>query len=190
MIHEHFEVSFNQRFRGDAEKRRGHKDFIDKQSKDCWAFGFFIDFRGFVQHRGFGLESYSRTISATSVKISLSQDSAALAKESRDWKRSKLAGSEGELDLVSLLREFHLRMLNDYFRFIVDTFYPELVPAAELYHSLTAEATKQTPGGRMIFARDLSAQETVGDKMTMAFEHVPNDLFLEFGITAPEDTKF
>jgi hypothetical protein len=154
MIHEHFSVTFKQRFRNDEKRKGEHEEFLKKLTTNCWAFGFFFDFRGFVQHRGLAVGGYSRSISATSVEISLRQNPLELLKEGRDWKRSKLSNYKGDLDLIMLLREFHLCMLNAYAPFVVNTFYPELEPADQFYSTLTNEATLQTPGGRMFFVDD------------------------------------
>jgi hypothetical protein len=189
MIHQHFDVSFKQRFRNDEKKCKEHEEVLARLSSKCWAFGFFFDFRGFVQHRGLAVGVYKRGVSATRVEISLSQDPAVLLKQSRDWKRSKLARHNADLDLIELLREFHLCMLNGYSRFIIDTFYPELVPADEFYSKLTIEALGQAPG-RMVFIDNLSEDGTPIDKLELNIHHVPNNLFLEFGMTAPQGAKF
>src|SRR5260370_30927678 len=50
VVEQHFKVSFQQRFRNDADKQKTYKDFLTKLYSKSWATAFFLDFRGFVQH--------------------------------------------------------------------------------------------------------------------------------------------
>ena len=67
-IREHFEVSFQHRYRTDPSKRDEYDKFVDSLGKNCWSFAFFLDFRGYVQHRGFGVGHYSRKVDQTEVQ--------------------------------------------------------------------------------------------------------------------------
>jgi hypothetical protein len=160
-IKEHFEVSFVQRFRKDPVKQKEHQKFINMLCTKCWPFGFFLDFRGHVQHRGLGIGGYERRRSSKSVAISVSHDAGELIKESRGWKNSRLSGSEGKLDLITLLQEFHVQMLQSYAKFVSQSFFPELNAAAEFYKRLTQEVEQKKPGSRMLFASD--EPKTSGD---------------------------
>jgi hypothetical protein len=190
-IREHFKVSFVQRFRNDAQKRNGHRDFIDGLCKHSWAFAFFLDFRGYVQHRGLGIGCYQRKISGKSVTISITQDTAKLVEESREWKQSKLSGSKGRLDLISLLREFHVQMLQSYAKFVAQTFFPEITPAASFYQQLVEEVQQKKPGYRIVFLRGEPKARKKHNKTTikMELEQVPNDVFQELGISIPKNVR-
>jgi hypothetical protein len=69
--------------------------------------------------------------------------------------RSKLSADKGDLDLVDLLQEFHVFMLQNYAKFVVDTFFPELIPVSEFYGNLSKEAQRALAGSRMIFVDDM-----------------------------------
>jgi hypothetical protein len=183
-IREHFEVSFQQRFRKDEAKQKEYRDFLDRLCAASWAVAFFFDFRGYVQHVGLGIGLYRRNVTATSVTLTIIQDAAKLVSESRDWKRSKLSGSE-TIDLVPLLHQFHVQMLQSYAGFVVRTFFPELIPAAEFYGQLTHEVQQADRAFKMVFADSAPKiqQETGGTtKIELDWIAVPNALFAELGI--------
>jgi hypothetical protein len=187
-IRQHFEVSFQQRFRKDKAKQKQYYDFLDKLCAASWEFAFFLDFRGYVQHRGLGIGFYNREISTTSVTITITCDAADLVAASREWKLSKLKGTEGSLELVPLLRDFHVQMVQSYGAFVANTFFPELSPAAEFYGHLTKEIQKENPSFKMVFLeRDPEVREEGGKThMTLNMIQVPNDVFGELGISAPK----
>jgi hypothetical protein len=138
-----------------------------------------------VQHVGLGIGSYSRDVSATSVTLTITQDAAMLVSESRDWKRSKLSGSE-TLELVPLLHEFHVQMLQSYAGFVARTFFPELIPAAEFYGQLTGEVQQTNREFKMVFSEgEPEIQQEEGGKanITLKLVDVPNALFAELGIS-------
>jgi hypothetical protein len=190
-ITEHFEVSFVQRFRKDPIRKKRHQEFIKTLCTKCWAFGFFLDFRGHVQHRGLGIGGYKRQISSKSVAISVSHDAESLLKESRGWKNCCLSGSEGKLDLITLLQEFHVQMLQSYAKFVSQIFFPELNAAAGFYKDLTEEAAQKKPGSRMLFASDEPKTSGDGSKtqIQLDLELPPNDLLSELGICLPQNVQ-
>jgi hypothetical protein len=186
-IREHFEASFQRRFRKDDAKQKEHEDYLNRLCTGSWAVAFFFDFRGYVQHVGLGIGFYGRDVSATSVTLTITHDASKLVAESRDWKRSKLSGVKGTLELVPLLREFHVQMLQNYAGFVVRTFFPELIPAAEFYSQLTREVQQSNPEFRMAFTEREPEirQEGVMTQIKYDLIHVPNDLFPEMGILTP-----
>jgi hypothetical protein len=95
-----------------------------------------------------------------------------------------LSGKEGKLDLVTLLDEFHARMLQHYAGYVTKTFFPELFPAAEFYGRLTEEVRQTDPDFRMFFHPKELDMKTEGDKQTLNLhlKLVPNDVFAELGI--------
>jgi hypothetical protein len=103
--------------------------------------------------------------------------------ESRDWKRSKLSGSE-TLELVPLLLEFHVQMLQSYAGFVVRTFFPELIPAAEFYGQLTGEAQRTNREFKVVFfeGEPEIRQQAGTTNITLNLVNVPNALFAELGI--------
>ena len=78
-------------------------------------------------------------------------------------------------------------MLQSYAGFVVTTFFPELIPAAEFYGLLTAEVQTAHPGHRMVFSvRDPDIREDGGTThINLNFTYVANDLFAELGISTP-----
>jgi hypothetical protein len=108
-IQTHFLVSFCQRFRKDRAKLRQYSDFLDRLCTASWAFAFILDYRGYVQHVGLGITRNSRTASDSSVSIQVVADAKTLLSESRQWERSGLTIAAGEIDLIKIVREFHIR---------------------------------------------------------------------------------
>src|SRR5205823_4871862 len=130
-IQEHFSVSFKQRFRKDPKNLQEYDDFIDRLSKASWAFAFILDYRGYVQHAGLAVTRNNRVASDTSVQIEVIADAKTLISDRREWNRSRLTVENGEIDLVAILKEFHIQMLQSYGSFVAKTFFPELQSAAE-----------------------------------------------------------
>ncbi|HTX22455.1 MAG TPA: hypothetical protein VMD27_11460 [Candidatus Aquilonibacter sp.] len=184
-IQEHFKASFQRRFRKDAVKLKEYSDFLDKLYHSAWAFAFYIDFRGYIQHCELGIGNYQRQISSTSVKINITHDSAQLLADSKEWKRCKLTDKNGTLDLVKLLEEFHHHMLKSYGGYVAKSFFPELFPAAKFYANLTSEVLKIGPGFRMVFGEG-EPQKTFEEgkqQMQLQLKLVPNDLLAELGFS-------
>lgn len=190
-IRQHFEVSFQQRFRKDDAKRVEYSGFLDRLCNASWAVAFFFDFRGYVQHVGLGIGFYQRNVSATSVTLTITHAASKLISESRDWKRSKLSVANGTLELVPLLREFHVQMLQSYAGFVVRTFFPELIPAADFYGGLTREVQQSNPSFRMVFTEREPEIRKEGreSQITLNLIYVPNDLFPEMGISTPPQSQ-
>jgi hypothetical protein len=183
-IREHFEVSFQQRYRNDPVKRDEYDKFVESLVKSWWSFAFFLDFRGYVQHKGFGVGHYSRSVDQTEVHVKVAIQATALLAETRSWKRSNLTASHGTIDLITQLQEFHLCLLQHYAAFVARTFFPELKDAAEFYARLTAEAKEKDPFSRMVFLEGAPQVINEGSKITttLNFVYVPNSVFEELGI--------
>jgi len=184
-IQEHFMVSYRQRFRNDEPKLKDYETFIERLCQASWAFAFFLDFRGYIQHRELGIGYFHRHINSTSVEISISHESAQLVADSREWKRSKLTDKKGKLDLVDLLNEFNHHMLHSYGGYVAKTFFPDLFPAAHFYDNLTKEVLLLGPGFRMFFtdADPIIRSEEGKQEMSLQLKLVPNNLFAELGIS-------
>ncbi|HEY5345090.1 MAG TPA: hypothetical protein VIK62_01955, partial [Verrucomicrobiae bacterium] len=150
-IHEHFKTSLRRRFRNTPEKLKAYDDFVGKLCEKSWEFAFLLDFRGYVQHCGLGVGQFNRQATLTSVTLSIGCDAAQLAANSREWKRSKLTGKEGSIELAPIVQEFHHRMLESYGGYAAKLFYPDLFPAAQFYLELTNEVKKHGPDFRMFF---------------------------------------
>jgi hypothetical protein len=184
-IQEHFKASFQRRFRKDAAKLKEYRDFVDKICRTSWAFAFYLDFRGYIQHCELGIGHYQRNVSSTSVKINITHESAQLVAESKEWKRCKLTDKRGTLELVELLKEFHHHTLNSYGGYVAKAFFPELFPAAKFYANLTSEVIKIGPGHRMFFMDGepkVDFQEG-SQQIKLQLKLVPNDLFAELGFS-------
>lgn len=184
-IQTHFLVSFRQRFRKDPAKLRQYSDFIDRLCSASWAFAFILDYRGYVQHVGLGITRNSRTANDSSVSVQVVADAKTLLSESRQWERSRLTIAAGEIDLIKILKEFHVQMLQSYATFVAKTFFPEVEPASKFYARLTNEVRSRDPGARMIFYTEKPEVTTderrkVSVRMNPVF--VPNDVFAEMGI--------
>ncbi|HKP02410.1 MAG TPA: hypothetical protein VJU77_03525 [Chthoniobacterales bacterium] len=184
-IQKHFAVSFRQRFKKQQATLKKYFDFVDRLCAACWPFAFLLDYRGYVQHVGLGISANSRTANDTSVRIKITASSKTLLAESRGWKRSGLTVERGDLDLVAILKEFHVQMIQSYATFVAKTFFPELHPAEEFYASLTREIQERHPNARMIFFTK-KPEFTPGDggkmSLNMNIIMVPNDVFGELGI--------
>lgn len=184
-IQEHFAVSFRQRFKKNSPKLKRYAAFVEKLCKASWPFAFVLDFRGYVQHVGLGITRNNRTVDDTSVSIQIVADAKTLLSESKQWKRSRLKSTHGELDLVRILKAFHIQMLQNYASFVANTFFPELVPASKFYGDLTREVRQKKPTARMIFY--LEKPQVATDKVGKVFINmkpvfVANDVFNELGI--------
>ena len=88
------------------------------------------------------------------------------------------------MDLIAILKEFHIQMLQSYASFVAKTFFPELRPASEFYARLTKEVQDRHPGARMIFFSKKPEPTPVdgGLSLNMNLILVPNDVFAELGI--------
>ena len=183
-IREHFEVSYRQRFKKDVKKLEKYEAFIDRLCDKSWAFAFFSDFRGYVQHRGLAVGRFNRRVSRTQVQIEVAADASQLLSESREWKRSKLAPVRGTIDLVECLSEFQSQMLQNYALFVANMFFPELMPASDFYRRLADEVRANYPTATMIFLEGNAVAGSVDGKRTVKLKMalVPNDVFSELGI--------
>ncbi|SDT90456.1 hypothetical protein SAMN05444156_0602 [Verrucomicrobium sp. GAS474] len=184
-VQKHFTVSFRQRFKKDETKKKEFSEFEEKLLKGSWAFAFFLDFRNYVQHYALGIGQYNRQVSKTSVTLRIGCNAKSLLKDPDGWERSKLTAEMGELNLVELLQEFHVRLLQDYRAFVVKLFFPELTEAAQFYSKLTEEITTKRPTLRMAFAIGAKIEQK-GSPRKIQIEGVtlvPNDVFTELGMT-------
>lgn len=183
-IRKHFENSFQQRFRHDPKKQAEFETFLQKLCDNSWPFAFYLDFRGYVQHVGLAVGCHDRHVSRTSVSIEVTADAKQLTSESKDWKYSKLAPNRGVIDLIETLEEFHIQMVQNYATYVVNTFFPELLPASEFYTRLTEEVKTRDPFARMLFFPDAPEITREGSKtgVKVEFVQVPNDLFSELNI--------
>lgn len=184
-IQQHFTVSFRQRFKKDQATLKKYSDFIDRLCKVCWPFAFLLDYRGYVQHVGLGIGRNNRTANDTSVRIEVIANAQTLLSDSRQWNRSGLTPEMGDLDLIAILKEFHVQMIQSFAVFVAKTFFPELHPASEFYALLTKEVQERDSNARMIFFSE-KPEFIPGDRgkvsVNMNIILVPNDLFAEFGI--------
>ena len=186
---EHFEKSHRRRNRKSPAELQHYEEFLEKLCDQSWNFAFILDFRGFVQHCELGVTRFARNCTDTSVEIHIKANAEFLKSTSRDWRRSKLAGNEGEMDLVPILQEFHIQMLQSYASFVAQAFYPLLKDASEFFGHLAQEACEGFEGCRMIFAEEV--RETTCAKSgayssrinTLA---VPNRVYRELGINHPQ----
>ncbi len=184
-IQEHFEVSLRQRFKKDPATLKAYSDFVDRLCKLCWPFAFFLDFRGYFQHVGLGISANSRKSDDTSVRISVKACPSLLLAGSRQWKRSGLTAEKRDLDLVALLKEFHIQMFQSYAKFVAKTFFPELQPADEFYGRLTKEVQERHPTARMIFFSKkpkFRTQPNAKSSIKFTAIAVPNNVYREIGI--------
>lgn len=189
-IQEHFGVSLRRRFKKDKAKLDHYDAFLNKLCDACKPFAFILDFRGYVQHVGLAVGHYNRHVTDTSVTISITTDPERLCRESTGWKRSGLKSGDQRINLVSTLKEFHIQMLQSYGSYVATTFYPELVPAAKFYGSLTMEAKKRDPESTMVFiVEDPIVIHGGGGKISanIKLSLPPNSLFDELGILMPKD---
>jgi hypothetical protein len=182
-IQEHFQVSFVRRFRKDNGKLKEFDDFINGLCQSCWEFAFFLDFRNHVQHCGLGIGRFHRQVFLHSSEVSVVYDAAQLFVENKKWKRCKLTGKEGELNLIELLQKFHQQVLQNYGGYVAKTFFPELVPAIQFYANLTGEVRKINPEFKMFFGVIQPEENSKPLKAKLSLNLVPNDLLAELGIS-------
>ncbi len=189
-IQQHFEVSFKRRFKKKQEEMDKYADFLNRLCDACWPFAFILDFRGYVQHVGLAVGNFKRSMSLSSVEVSVSVEPERLVRESRQWQRSDLKEDSDTIDLVKTLHEFHIQMLQSYGNFVATTFFPELVPASEFYANLTEEAKRRDPNARMVFfpkELDVIHEEGGKVKINTQLTFPPNSLFEELGINRPKN---
>lgn len=184
-IQEHFAASFRKRFKSHPERSKEYSNFLGKLCNICWPFAFILDFRGYVQHVGLGIGNISRTSSDTSIQIKVEVSASALLADGCRWKRSGLKASRGDLNLIEILKEFHIQMLQSYGGFVARTFFPELLPASKFYAKLCEEVRERDPDAQMIFFCE-PPKFTPGEngKSSVNFNviAVTNDVFGELGI--------
>ena len=184
-VQEHFTVSFRQRFKRDQATLDKYDAFVDRLCKACWPFAFLLDYRGYVQHVGLGISHSNRTASDTSVRIEVIARAESLLADTRQWKRSGLTADKGDIDLIAILKEFHVQMFQSYAVFVAKTFFPELHPASKFYAGLTKEVHERDPAARMIFFSqkpESTPDGSGGLSLKMNMIYVPNDVFAELGI--------
>ena len=182
-IQEHFQVSFMRRFRKNAGKLKEHDDFINGLCQNFWEFAFFLDFRNHVQHCGLGIGRFNRQTFLNHAEICVVYDAAQLFAENKNWKRCKLTGKEGELNLIELLKKFHLQILQNYGGYVAKIFFPELIPATQFYANLTDEVRKINPEFKMFFGVIQPEENTNPLKAKLSLKFVPNDVLAELGIS-------
>jgi len=175
-IRQHFEASFQQRFRTDSSEQKKYKMLLDGLTQASWPFAFFLDYRNCVQHQGLALGFFKRKLSPTAVSLEITLNAAELLNTTKDWPRSKLAASKGIMELVPLLREFHTQMMQKYSGIVIQTLFAELIPASDFYKKLAAEVTQKDP--RLTMALRSGEPTAVDNKLVF----VPNDLFAELGL--------
>jgi hypothetical protein len=186
-IQEHFKVALKRRFRSQPDKIKEYDDYLKRLCDKSWDTAFFLDFRGYVQHRGFGITRYRRPTTPTSVELIIECDASELVAESRnvgDWARSKLTASKGRIEIVPTLAAFHVHMVKNYGKFVAKLIYPELEDAAKFYADLTKEALQNNARFKMIFC-ETPVVTKIEDrtKTTWSLLCPPNDLFAEVGLT-------
>jgi hypothetical protein len=184
-IQEHFNVSFQQRYKKQPIFINQYKEFINRLCEKCWPFAFLQDYRGYVQHVGLGITRYNRNINDFSVTIEIVADAKSLLKGSRQWAKSNLTQEKGDLDLIAILKEFHIQMIQSYAVFVAKTFFPDLSPASEFYARLTQEVHDRDKNARMVFYSENPeiVQEDDGKQsVSISFTCPPNDVFSELGI--------
>lgn len=186
-IQEHFRVALKKRFRSQQDKIKEHDDYLKGLCEKSWDTAFFLDFRGYVQHRGFGITRYRRVITPTSVQLTIECDASDLIAETRNadnWIRSKLSASKGPIQIVPTLAAFHVHMVKNYGKFVAKLIYPELQDAAKFYADLTKEAVQNRTQYRMIFCEAPIVETTEdGTKTKFSLLCPPNNLFAEVGLT-------
>jgi hypothetical protein len=184
-IQEHFKAALKTRFRGEPAKIKQYEEFVDRLCEKSKDIAFFLDFRGFVQHRGFGITRYKRSTTPLSVTLTIGCEAAELLEGSRadSWPKSQLKASEGFIEIVPKLAGFHVNMLKSYGQFVAKLIYPELEEAAKFYEALTKEAVVGQPHFRMIFSDPPQTERTEkGTKISWNFLCGPNELFAEVGL--------
>jgi hypothetical protein len=177
-LRQHFEASFQQRFRTDSSEQKKYKMLLDALTQASWPFAFFLDYRNCAQQKGVALGFFKRKVSPTSVSLEITLNAAELLNTTKDWPRSKLAAAKGIMELVPLLREFHAQMMQKYSGIIIQTLFAELIPAAEFYKKLAAEVAQK--GAGLTMALRNGEPTAVDNKLVF----VPNDLFAELGLAA------
>ena len=108
-----------------------------------------------------------------------------LLADRRQWRRSGLKADMGDLDLIAILKEFHVQMIKSYAVFVAKTFFPELHPASDFYAQLTKEVHERDANARMIFFSEkpeFAPGEGGKVSVNMKIIFVPNDVFAELGI--------
>lgn len=182
---EHFKGALRRGQKKNPDRIKQYEDMVNQLCSDTWAVAFFLDYRNYVQHRGLPIALFNRNGNAHSITISITHHAdQLLSSDNREWKCCRLKPEHGELDLITLTRDYYLALQSTYRRFISRYFYPELVDIASFYRGLTQEVQKQYPGSRMIFMtrkKETRLQNTVSTDWE--FEYPPNALYDELGIS-------
>ena len=175
-LRQHFETSFQQRFRTDSSEQKKYKMLLDGLTQSSWPFAFFLDYRNCVQHQGLALGFFKRKVTPTSVSLEITLNAAELLNTTKDWPRSKLAAPKGIMELVPLLRDFHTQMMQKYSGIVIQTLFTDLPAASEFYKKLAAEVRQKD--ANLTMALRTGEPTAVDNKLVF----VPNDLFVELGL--------
>ena len=182
-IVEHLEKSYTRRFRNDAEKSQKYRDFVSRLEHDSFAYAFFMDFRDYAQHQETPIGTYNRNETTNSVNISIRQSAGDLSTQPRDWERSHLTAAKGDLDLLTMTRDFHHLMNHSFERFMIDALNPDLKAIDEFYWGLTQEVRQKIPNARMVFLEKLiQTPERTRVSFSYTIVQPPNAPYEELGI--------
>ena len=176
---DHFKQHWTQKHRKTGRKKE-FLEFIGKLENTSWAFAFFQDLRNFTQHCGLPVGNYSRKVGLDSVKLKVECDSDWLVENYSGWEKSKLTKEHGNLDLLSLSREYYVYLQRDFGNFVATEFAPDLLEAHNFFVNLAAEVTEVNPRAKFNLVTSYS---NVDDNINFQFSTPPADLLGSIGIT-------
>jgi hypothetical protein len=187
-ITDHFSKYLTAKF--GVQKRREFREYLKRLREASWAFAFMEDVRNYVQHQGLPIVDYTRSFSATSVKLSITINAEKLAVDTRAWPNSKLTAQHGTLEVFDLVSEYYLRISRDLANFLAKWLVPNFVEAHKFFATLAGEVKRAVPNGRVIL---LEQYVSANHKHSFSFIELPENVFGELGISVGtklnEDTR-
>ena len=186
---DHFEIAYSEQF-PETDQKGEFRKYLQRVREKNWASAFFQDFRNFVQHRGLPVGNFSRKFSETSITLHVQVDAASLVRDYDRWKYSQLTATNGSLDLVDLLRDYHQCTMQNVASFLARAFFPSLIPAHNFYAKMAAEVAKAAPAGYRMLLMDVISESN--ENLNLTWIEAPSNLFAMLGFKVfpkPEPTS-
>lgn len=175
---DHFRQHWIQKHRK-SPREATFSDFIMKLEEGCWAFAFFQDLRNFTQHCGLPVGNYSRNVNSSSVTLTVACDADWLVNHYSGWGKSKLTKEHGKLDLISLSRDYFIRLKQDFGNFVASEFAPDLLDAHNFFAGLAKEVADVKPRAEFHL---LTGYTKDGNNFNFQLSSPPADLLGSLGV--------
>ena len=178
---DHFTQYYVQTYQGTSEENK-FGDHLELLGTKNWAFGFFQDFRNFVQHCGLGVCNYSKHVGHRSVELKIEADADWLLHHYNGWACCKLQHSHGKLDLITLTQDYYHMLMHSVGPFLARAFFPKLVEAHNFFAIIGKEVNDAAPGHKAVLITDAKLLTPDGKKINLQMTELQTDVFAHIGI--------